>query len=189
MTARVSSRGGRARAQISAALTLIGTGWGALACTSTDGTNDASAPKYYEDVAPIINQNCVGCHREGGIAPFSLTSYDEVRAHADQIASTTAARLMPPMPVDNSGECNTYANARWLSDDQVARLGRWQETGAAAGDASKAEALPEPPASLSNVDAMLDMGTSYTPDDTSGHDDYRCFVVPSPVDARRYLTA
>jgi hypothetical protein len=39
------------------------------------------------------------------------------------------------------------------------------------------------------VDATLDPGESYTPDDASGHDDYRCFVVPSPVNERRYVTA
>jgi hypothetical protein len=174
-----------------AALSLFCSGWGSFACSS-DGPglrSDPTAPKYFEDVAPIIAGNCVGCHREGGIAPFPLTSYDQVRAHASEIADATAKRIMPPMPVDNSGQCNTYANARWLSDPEIALLGRWAKTGTAAGDPSKAPAVPDAPASLMNPDAVLDMGVSYTPDDASGHDDYRCFVVPSPVDARRYVTA
>jgi hypothetical protein len=162
-----------------------------LGCSSDGATTKGAAdtPKYYEDAAPIINRNCVNCHREGGIAPFALTSYEQVQAHADEIASTTAARQMPPMPVDNSGTCNTYANARWLSDAEIDLLGRWAKGGAAAGDARNAPSLPDAPTALPQVDAMLDMGLSYTPDATLGHDDYRCFVVPSPVEARRYLTA
>ena len=189
LTARGASPG-RAGGRALAALGLFCSGWGALAC-STDGAESGSVhtPKYYEDVAPVINDNCVGCHREGGIAKFSLTTYDEVRAHATEIASATATREMPPMPVDNSGQCNTYANARWLSNDEIALLGRWATTGTQAGDPSQAPSLPDAPASLTDPDALLDMGVSYTPDDSSGHDDYRCFVVPSPVDALRYITA
>jgi len=168
---------------------LIYSGLAASACSSGATNSELTAPKYYEDVAPIINQNCVGCHREGGIANFALSSYDQVRAHAAKIADATAAREMPPMPVDNSGECNTYANARWLHDDEIALLARWAKTGTLAGDASHAPALPDAPASLTDPDVTLDMGVSYTPDDTSGHDDYRCFVVPSPVNERRYVTA
>ena len=171
-----------------ATIGVLGAGWALPACSSDSPAAKAEAPKYYEDIAPIIDPNCVGCHRDGGIAPFALTSYDEVRAHANEIASTTAAREMPPMPVDNSGACNTYANARWLSDAEIDLLGRWAKTGTAAGDASKAPALPDAPSSLAHADAMLDMGASYTPDDASGHDDYRCFVLPAPTDALRYVT-
>ena len=163
--------------------------WLTLACSSESANSDANAPRYYEDVAPLLNANCVGCHREGGISPFALTSYDQARAHANEIASATAAREMPPMPVDNSGSCNTYSNARWLSDDEISLLGRWAKNGTPAGDPSKAPPIPEPPSSLDHVDATLDMDVSYTPDEALGHDDYRCFVVRSPVDALRYVTA
>jgi hypothetical protein len=193
MKALTCSGAGRARAwgQLLAAFALVCASFGSLACAS-DGMAtkpDASAPRFYEDVAPIINGNCVGCHREGGIALFALTSYEQVRAHADEIASSTAAREMPPMPVDNGGQCNSYSNARWLRDDEIEILGRWAKGGTAAGDPSKAPALPAAPSSLTTVDAMLDMGVSYPPDDTIGHDDYRCFVVPSPVEALSYVTA
>ena len=29
-------------------------------------------PTYYKDVQAILDKNCLGCHIEGGIAPFSL---------------------------------------------------------------------------------------------------------------------
>jgi len=182
-------RGRPAGRGLLAAMGWVCAGWGLLACSPNNATTSTEpAPKYYEDVAPLINRNCVGCHRDEGIAPFALTSYDAVRAHASEIASSTAAREMPPMPVDNSGACNTYSNARWLRDDEIALLGRWAKTGTLAGDPSQAPALPAAPASLRDPDETLDMGVSYTPDDSSGHDDYRCFVLPSPVDTLRYIT-
>ena len=160
----------------------------AAGCSSND-TADASAPKYYEDVAPLLNRSCVNCHRAGGIAPFALTDYGAVRDHASDIVSATAARIMPPMPVDNSGSCNTYSNARWLTDDEIDLLGRWAKAGARAGDLSKAPALPDAPPTLTSSDALLDIGVSYTPSDAAGHDDYRCFVVPAPLTELRYVTA
>ena len=157
------------------------------ACSS-DHAASANAPKYYEDVAPLLNRNCVGCHREGGIAPFALTDYGAVRDHASQIVTDTAARIMPPMPVDNSGSCNTYANARWLSDDEIDLLGRWSKAGTPAGDPANAPAIPDALPSLTDPDAVLDTGVSYTPSSTDGNDDYRCFIVPSPVTELRYVT-
>src|SRR6478609_1580820 len=142
MNMSTSSGVGRVGARLSWAFVLSCGGWSALACSSDE--TSSNAPKFYEDVAPILNHNCVGCHRDGGIAQFSLTNYDQVRAHANDIASATAAREMPPMPVNNSGSCNTYANARWLSDDEISVLGRWAKSGTPAGDPSKAQPLPEP---------------------------------------------
>ncbi|MCY4121174.1 MAG: cytochrome c, partial [Acidobacteria bacterium] len=50
----------------------------------------------YDDVAPLLNENCVRCHRPGGLGPFSLTTYEDARARADRIAEMVTARRMPP---------------------------------------------------------------------------------------------
>ncbi|HEX3851082.1 MAG TPA: hypothetical protein VHW01_08955, partial [Polyangiaceae bacterium] len=179
---------GRVRRRLFGAVGLLGVGVLLSACSS-DHAASSNAPKYYEDIAPLLNDNCVNCHRDGGIAPFALTDYDTVRAHASDIVSDTAARIMPPMPVDNSGSCNTYSNARWLSQDEIDLLNRWAKVGTPAGDSSKAPAIPDAPPSLPTTDALLDIGVSYTPNSADGHDDYRCFVVPAPVTELRYLAA
>ena len=36
----------------------------------------ASPVTYHRDVSRILQQNCVGCHRDGGIAPFALDDID-----------------------------------------------------------------------------------------------------------------
>src|SRR5688500_4342919 len=162
------------------------------ACSSDDdpapSPPDPNAPRYYEQIAPILNESCVGCHREGGIAPFSLTDYESAYERADLIASVTASRQMPPMPVNNDGTCNTYSNARWLSQAEIDQISAWAEAGAPEGDDSNAPELPEPPKELENPDAMIDIGVDYVPNQADGHDDYRCFVVPAPVDEAVFLS-
>jgi hypothetical protein len=155
----------------------------ALGCASEEEAT------YHQDVAPILSENCVGCHRTGGIAPFSLEDYAAVQKRADSIADVTKKRLMPPMPVDNSGECNKYSNARWLSDREIETLGRWADAGAPEGDASARAPEPHVEPELEVADALISMAEEYTPNGENGHDDYRCFVIPAPVSEAQYLTA
>ena len=51
---------------------------------------------FSKDVAPILYNSCVGCHRTGEIAPMSLISYEEVRPWAKSIQKKVASREMPP---------------------------------------------------------------------------------------------
>ena len=40
---------------------------------------------YNSHVAGIVNENCVVCHREGGIGPMQLENYEQVRPWAPLI--------------------------------------------------------------------------------------------------------
>ena len=51
---------------------------------------------YTKDIAPILNANCVVCHRSGEVAPFSLETYPQARTWAAAIKDYTARKLMPP---------------------------------------------------------------------------------------------
>src|SRR4051812_5635860 len=51
---------------------------------------------FSENVASIVYENCVTCHRPGEAAPFPLISYDDVRKRGTLIATVTKARYMPP---------------------------------------------------------------------------------------------
>jgi hypothetical protein len=95
---------------------------------------------------------------------------------------------MPPMPVDNSGSCNTYSNARWLSDTEIATIAAWNEGGAPEGNPALTPSIPPPPEGLARTDVTLDPGDSYTPNaDLS--DDYRCFLVDPGLTAATHLVA
>src|SRR5262245_52742794 len=84
----------------------------------TGGGFTTGSPNWSEDLAPLIYRECVGCHRTGGVAPFALETFDHAFAAGVALVAHTASRHMPPMPVDGSGSCNTYSNARWLTDDE-----------------------------------------------------------------------
>ena len=60
----------------------------------------ARARPFPRDIAPIVFDACVSCHRPAGPARFRLTTYDEVRRRATQIAQVTRSRFMPPWKVE-----------------------------------------------------------------------------------------
>lgn len=168
----------------------------ALACNAPTG-NDlgeggggaaaTGAPTWAEDVAPIVMKSCAGCHVKDGIAPFALQTYEEARPLAGAIKAATAARTMPPWNLDNTGSCNTYSDARWLTDAEIATLGAWADANAPEGDPEKAPPPPGPPAALTGKSTTLDMGVTYTPD-SNVDDEYRCFVVNPGLTQDRFLT-
>ncbi len=56
----------------------------------------ASEITYARDIAPILQANCVKCHREGEVAPFPLVSYADASKRARQLARVVQSRFMPP---------------------------------------------------------------------------------------------
>jgi len=92
------------------------------------------------------------------------------------------------MPVDGSGQCNNYSNARWLSESEIGLFAAWNEAGAPAGDLSLAPELPPPPPALADPDLTLDAGEPYLPN-ADLVDDYRCFVIDPGLTASKFITA
>src|ERR1700694_94283 len=56
----------------------------------------STAPTYYRDVLPILQQHCVACHRAGGIAPMSFETYEGARRYAYLIRNVTQDKARPP---------------------------------------------------------------------------------------------
>ena len=48
---------------------------------------EAETPTFTKDVAPILFENCVSCHRPGEVAPMSLLTYQSSRPWARSIKS------------------------------------------------------------------------------------------------------
>ena len=143
---------------------------------------------FHRDVAPILFGHCVSCHREGGIAPFSLATYPEARERAGRIAAITAARAMPPWLPEPGPE--PLAGERRLSEDAIATLGRWASEGAIAGD--PADAPPAPRFTegwqLGEPHLVVPMREQYLVPE-SGPDIFRSFVVPLPTRRDRFVRA
>ena len=90
-----------------------------------------SAPTFYKDVLPILQNNCQTCHRPGEVAPMSLISYDEARPWARAIKTKTTAKQMPPWFADP--DYGLFANERKLTAREIATLAAWADAGAPAG--------------------------------------------------------
>ena len=151
----------------------------------------SSAPDRFtfsRDVAPIVFIHCAPCHRPGESAPFSLLSYADVKKRAKQIAEVTARRFMPPWLPEPG--LVTFANERRLMADQIGIIQGWAAAGAAEGNPSDLPSLPRWSEGwhLGPPDLVLAMPKSYSLQ-ADGKDVYRCFVIPAPLDAPRYVRA
>lgn len=118
----------------------------ALCCAAValvSATAQAKAPKrptYSKDVAPIINANCVNCHRPGQTGPMSLLSFDEVRPWAKSISKYVQQRVMPPWHADPG--FGPFKDARTLTDDEIETIARWEKQGTKQGDPSDLPTAP-----------------------------------------------
>lgn len=93
-----------------------------------------ATPTFTKDVQPILQQKCETCHRAEGMAPFSLSTYEDARPYVRSIAQRVGTRQMPPWNIDKTVGIQSFKNDRSLTDDQIATLLAWVNAGAPKGD-------------------------------------------------------
>lgn len=118
---------------------------GCLITASDSLADDAPVPTFHQDVAPILNRKCVQCHREHAAGPFPLTSYAEVKSHAEMIAEVVADQTMPPWFA--SSKHGKFQNDPSLSREERDTVVAWVKSGRKEGDAVATTSPPELPAS------------------------------------------
>ena len=102
------------------------------------------AVTYYEDVLPILQENCQTCHRPSGqnitgvVAPMSLMTFEETRPWARAIARKVEAHEMPPW--FSSAPVGVFDNERRLTDQEVETIVAWVNAGSPAGNRTLAPA-------------------------------------------------
>ena len=93
---------------------------------------------YTKDIAPIIQRSCENCHRTGGVAPMSLSTYDEVRPWARAIKQRTGigphAGVMPPWYMEKNIGIQKFKDDPSLSAEEIAKVAKWADTGAPRGN-------------------------------------------------------
>jgi hypothetical protein len=145
-------------------------------------------PRFWQDVAPVLNQKCVHCHQDGGIAPFPLDDYATARQRSNQIAAITEARIMPPYLMETGGDCGSFDESRALSDSQIQLLQRWAAAGAPEGEPVRLE-LPQLP-TLDNAREWS--APSFTPEIQGGalaqFDEYRCLPIDLELPGDTWVT-
>jgi hypothetical protein len=141
---------------------------------------------FSHDVAPILYRHCASCHRPGGVAPFSLITYQDASKRARLIASVTGKRAMPPwLPAEPH-----FQNERRLADSEISVLARWAAEGAPEGNTAAAPPPPQFPAGwqLGKPDVGTEVRASFTVP-AEGQDLYQCFAIPNVVPNAHYVRA
>ena len=180
----------RARFALGASVMLLGVAivGGSAPAAQYAAKSAKDVPTFTKDVAPILYQNCVSCHRPGEIGPMSLLTYKEARPWAKSIRDEVADGTMPPWHADPKH--GKFANDRSLSAEQKDILARWANGGAPEGDPKD---LPAVPAltdgwQLGEPDAVFQLPVEYkVPAD--GFVEYEYFEIPSHFTEDKWMQA
>ena len=93
---------------------------------------------FARDVAPIVQRSCQNCHRPDSMAPMSFLTYEDVRPWARAIKLRTSigpkAGVMPPWYVEKNIGIQQFQNDPSLSDDEIAMIAKWADSGAPRGN-------------------------------------------------------
>ncbi|HEX4143870.1 MAG TPA: redoxin domain-containing protein [Pirellulales bacterium] len=156
--------------------------------TVDSGAATGDTVTYSKQIAPIFNQHCVNCHREGQVAPFVLTSYDEAAGWAETIVEVVTGGRMPPWHANP--EYGHFRNDIRLSDADKELIYAWVRGGCAEGN--KAD-LPQPPTfvegwRIPQPDLVLKMAEPYEIPDR-GVVAYQTFELDADFPTDRWVQA
>ncbi len=158
-----------------------------LICWTVPAPAAGQAEVTYDDVAPLLREHCVRCHRPGGLGPFSLLAYEDARARADRIVEMVAARRMPPWRPVRRYAARGFEGEPRLTDADIGTLRRWAAAGAPAGRLRGAGPFePEAEWPLGEPDLVVSMAEPYTVAPGGGVE-YRNFVLPIDIPAPRWV--
>lgn len=156
-------------------------------------TDSRTTITYHRDVARILRQNCVTCHRDGGIAPFALDELDAVLDHAKVIKRVVAEKTMPPWFAAKSGnaEATPWANDCSLAERDKTDLLAWIDSRSRPlgdpADAPLAQTWPKE-WSIGTPDLVLPLSRAYDIKAT-GFMRYQFDVVETKLTEDKWVTA
>lgn len=143
---------------------------------------------YSDTIAPLLEEKCIACHQEGGIAPFAMDSYEKVKGFAPMIREAVRTDRMPPFDADP--HVGKFKDDKSLSSDQIKTLVHWIEAGAPRGTgpdrlAEVRHVAPDWP--LGEPDLIVDIPKYTIP--AGGIVDYQYPTTPNPLKEGKWLKA
>jgi hypothetical protein len=158
-----------------------------------DSGEVASGPTFYQDVLPLIGENCQGCHNSDlpmGQA-FPLESYAHVAPYAETLLAKmqpegdpgSSPYFMPPIYARDTPECSPWLpwkGAYAASQDEVDLFQAWIDAGKLEGDPDAPASFVRPTVPiLEGATGKLSFKGSYeVPKPTGGsYDTIACFAL------------
>ena len=147
----------------------------------------ASRWNYNEHLFPIFRDNCGSCHREGGIAPMSLVSYQSAYPWAQSIREEVLGLRMPPWKAEDG--FGDFRNGHALPAHEMDMILEWSSGGYPQGPRAL---RPEPPSvpdewPLGAPDLELEVPEAFTLD-AGTNELVRYFVLPAGTTEERFVT-
>jgi len=93
---------------------------------------DDSPPTWHGQVSRVVQDKCMSCHRDGGVAPFALETYEQARRKRGMIGMVVEEDIMPPwgaVPSDHA-----WRNDRSLAAKDRALIEAWLAADCPEGD-------------------------------------------------------
>jgi len=141
---------------------------------------------FNREVVRILQRNCIGCHRPGGIA-FSLATYEEARPWAKDIEYELLREKMPPWnAVKGFGD---FINAPQLTQRDVDLIVNWTEGGTPKGEDKDLPSSPlyRPGWQFGAPDLILKTGSECQI--AAGQDKYETLSIATRLKEDRWLRA
>ncbi|TVP53952.1 MAG: redoxin [Gemmatimonadales bacterium] len=141
---------------------------------------------WHNRASRVVQQNCVACHREGGIAPFSLETYEQVFGYRAMLTFVVEEGIMPPWYADPG--VGKWANDRSISESDRRALLDWIASGAPEGDPVTAVAHRNWAEgwNIGEPDLVLEFGDAITIP-AEGVVPYQYVVVPTNFEEDRWI--
>ena len=97
-------------------------------CLTTDNQQRQQVPSYVSDIAPILEQRCSYCHREGGSAPWVMSEHRVVQGWAPRIREVLLTKRMPPGQIDSVPA--NFDRLNHITNEETITLVFWIDAGA-----------------------------------------------------------
>lgn len=163
------------------------------ACTDRKSANAEADDFWHPDsvtysgyISSLISRKCLSCHRDEGMAPFSLAEYRDIAKRKKDIEYVTRHRIMPPWKADASYV--SFRNDRSLSEAELSTLLRWVGNGMPGGR-EEAPDLPHHDG-LSNIEPDLILKLA-KPNQLKGNNQETFILnyIPFELDRNEYVSA
>ena len=86
---------------------------------------------FHKDISRLLQNHCQRCHHDGGVGPFTLITYDEVKERRKMIKYVVDKKLMPPWFAHGGGPWEDNYN---LEEAERKMIIDWVAAGAPEGD-------------------------------------------------------
>lgn len=142
---------------------------------------------YRSEIAPLIQEKCVRCHTDGGIAPFAFTSHQKLEGWSDMMQEVLLTQRMPPWQADPHH--GTFRDDLSLSAGQKQTLLHWIALGAPQGggeDPLATSLRPKLDWHLGEPDHIVAIPTQSVP--AEGIIDYRYLTMDLPFEEDTWIT-